>query len=115
MKKTIITILLALVAVAGQAQKQVVWEKPSAFIRNTGTEFKITKVELKQTETVLHVSAKFYPGDWIRFDKKSFLQTPDGKKYTITGRVMAKGISSSGASMTARTSRKWCFLTNGRM
>ncbi len=85
MKKTIITILLALVAVAGQAQKQVVWEKPSAFIRNTGTEFKITKVELKQTETVLHVSAKFYPGDWIRFDKKSFLQTPDGKKYTITG------------------------------
>ena len=29
-KKTIITILLALVTVAGQAQKLVVWENPSA-------------------------------------------------------------------------------------
>ena len=31
-KKTFITMMLALVTVAGQAQKQVVWEKPAAFM-----------------------------------------------------------------------------------
>ena len=31
-KQTIITILLAFVAMAGQGQKQVVWEKPAAFM-----------------------------------------------------------------------------------
>ena len=84
MKKTLIIALLAFIAMAGQAQKQVVWEKPTAYIGNSGTEFTITKVELKPTETVLHVSALYMPGQWIRFDKKSFLLTPDGKKYTIT-------------------------------
>ena len=50
-KKTIITILLALVAMAGQGQKQVVWEKPAAFMGAYNSTFEITKVELKQTET----------------------------------------------------------------
>lgn len=40
---------------------------------------------MKQTETVLHIDANYNPGSWIRFDKNSFLQTPDGKKYVITG------------------------------
>jgi thiol-disulfide isomerase/thioredoxin len=83
--KTILTALLALVTLAGQAQKQVVWEKPSAFMGAYNSEFEITKVELKQTETVLHIIANYMPGSWIRFDKNSFLLTPDGKKYTITG------------------------------
>ena len=83
--KTILTILFALVAVAGQAQKQVVWEKPSAFMGVSNATFDITKVELKQTETVMHLIVIFRPGSWIRFAKESFLQTPDGKKYAITG------------------------------
>jgi thiol-disulfide isomerase/thioredoxin len=85
MKKAIITTLLVLIALAGQAQKTIVWEKPSAFMGRSNGEFVITKVELKQTETVLHVCANYRPGSWIRFAKESFLQTPDGTKYGITG------------------------------
>ena len=84
MKSTIITILLALVTVVGLAQKQVVWEQPSAFMGDYNSEFTITKAELKPTETVIHVTANYRPGSWIRFAKSSYLQTPDGKKYAIT-------------------------------
>ena len=83
--KTIITALLALVAMTAGAQKPVVWENPSAFMGEYNTEFTITKAELKPTETVLHIIANYRPGNWIRFDKNSFLKTPDGKKYGITG------------------------------
>ena len=73
MKKAIITAMFALVALAGHAQKQVTWENPSAFMGASNSEFKITKVELKQTETVLHLEAHYRPGNWIRFAKVSFL------------------------------------------
>ena len=85
MKSIIITNLLALVSIVGQAQTQVVWEQPSAFMGEYNSEFDITKVELKSAETVLHVTANYRPGNWIRFAKESFLQTPDGKKYAFTG------------------------------
>ena len=85
MKKTIITALLVMISLAVQAQKQVVWEKPSAFMGRSNGEFVITKVELKPTETVLHVCANYRPGSWIRFAKESFVKTPDGTKYGITG------------------------------
>ena len=84
MNKTIITTLLALVALTAWAQKSVVWEKPTAFMGAYNSEFVINKVELKPTETVLHIVANYQPGSWIRFDKNSFLQTPDGTKYGIT-------------------------------
>ena len=83
-KQTIIIALLALIALAGQAQEQVVWEKPSAFIGESSAEFKVTKVELKQAETVLHFHAQFIPHYWIKFAKESFLRTPDGKEYIVT-------------------------------
>ena len=76
--------LLAFVALTAAAKKQVVWENPSAFMGAYNTEFKITKVELTPTETVLHVTANYPPHNWIRFAKNSYLQTPDGRKYTIT-------------------------------
>ena len=86
MKQIIIAALLSFMAIAGQAQKkEVVWEKPSAFMGAYNSEFVINKVELKQTETVLHVLANYRPGNWIRFAKESFVQTPDGKKYAFTG------------------------------
>ena len=81
--KTIITLLLALVALTGQA-KDIVWENPSAFMGSYNGEFKITKAELKSDETVLHIIANYQPHNWIRFDKNSYLQTPDGKRYGIT-------------------------------
>jgi hypothetical protein len=80
-KQIIISILLALVAVAGHAQKAVVWNHPTALMGVSNSRFEITKVELKQTETVLHITAKYTPHYWIRFAKGSFIQTPDGKKY----------------------------------
>ena len=86
MKQIIIAALLSFMAIAGQAQKkEVVWEKPSAFMGAYNSEFVINKVELKQTETVLHVLANYRPGNWIRVAKESFVQTPDGKKYAFTG------------------------------
>ena len=86
-KKTFITLLCVLVAMAIQAQKPIVWEKPSTFMGQYNSVFKITKVELKQTETVLHITANYPPNQWIRFAKESFLLTPDGKKYTITSGI----------------------------
>ena len=83
MKSFIITFLLAFVAIAGQA-KDIIWKNPSAFMGNYNGEFFITQVELKPTETVMHITAMYRPGQWIRFDKHSFLKTPDGKKYGIT-------------------------------
>lgn len=83
-KQIIITILLILVAMVGQARKTVVWENPTAFIGESKVRFEITKVELKETETVMHITVNFIPNYWIRFAKTSFLQTPDGKKYSIT-------------------------------
>ena len=83
MKRLLSSALLTIIALTATAQKQVVWDKPAAFM-GENTEFEITKVELKQTETVLHITANYAPRNWIRFDKHSYLQTPDGKKYTIT-------------------------------
>ena len=89
MKKLISTMMLVLVGVTALAQdksqKQVVWENPSAFMGVYNSEFKITKVELTETETVLHIIANYRPGNWIRFAKESFVQTSDGTKYTFTG------------------------------
>ena len=86
MKQIIIAALLTLVTIAGQAQKkEVVWDEPSAFMGAYNSEFVINQVELKQTETVLHILANYRPGNWIRFAKESFVQTPDGKKYAFTG------------------------------
>ena len=63
-KKTIITILLALVAVVGQAkEKAIVWEQPTTEFGNSyGDGFfnlclDVTKVELKETETVVYITA----------------------------------------------------------
>ena len=83
MNKLLSSILLVLVAMTAQA-KDIVWENPSAFMGASNSEFEITKVELKPTETVLHLIAYYSPGSWIRFAKESFVQTPDGKRYGIT-------------------------------
>ena len=84
MKRTIIASLLAVFCMTAVAQKTVVWNNPSAFMGESTGEFKITKVELKSTETVLHVHADYYPGGKFSFSKNSFVQTPDGSKYSIT-------------------------------
>jgi len=85
MKKLFAFALFAVFAMTAVAQKPVVWENPTAFMGQYNSEFEIKKVELKPEETVLHIIANYNPGSWIRFDKNSFLKTPNGKKYAFTG------------------------------
>jgi hypothetical protein len=56
MKSFIITFLLAIVAMAGQA-KDIIWKNPSAFMGNYNGEFFITQVEQNNAQN-LPVSAK---------------------------------------------------------
>jgi len=75
MKKQIITILLALVAVAGQAQiKTIVWEEPvKAYTCNPL--FEITKVELTKQQTRLYARYRSLPEAWFSIAKESYLQS----------------------------------------
>ena len=57
MKRIKTMIMLTMVSMVMLAQKQVVWDKPSAFMGSSKGRLEINKVELKPTETVLHFSA----------------------------------------------------------
>nr|MCR4836487.1 hypothetical protein [Bacteroidaceae bacterium] len=64
-KKTILIALLAVVCLAGQAQKTVVWEKPVVGYSQYNY-FEIQKVELAKDRTSLYMSVT-YPSDaWFR-------------------------------------------------
>ena len=82
-KKTIITALLALVALTGQAKKTIVWENPSVAYTNFPY-FVIQKVEMTKEQTVLFASVKLMPGLVFRIQDSSNLQA-NGKQYAITG------------------------------
>ena len=49
----------------------------------------VSKVELTDTATVLHVDAYFRPHNWIRIDSKTYLRA-GGEKYALTS---AQGIT----------------------
>lgn len=84
MKQTIITALLALVALTVQArEKEMVWENPTIeFGTDNGDGFftvalDITKVELKETETVVYMTVmqrSDYPDNWFQFVSDTYLQ-----------------------------------------
>lgn len=87
-KKTIITILLALCAMVGQAkEKTVVWEHPSTEV-NTMIEgyfhtlLEITRVEFTKEETrvMMHVAER--SDNWVRFASGTHLLA-DGKTYAL--------------------------------
>ena len=92
-KKTITTILLALVAMAGQAkEKAIVWEQPTTEFGNSyGDGFfnlclDVTKVELKADETVVYVTAQQRSDDpdySFLFAGDTYLKVGD-QRYTIT-------------------------------
>ena len=80
--KTIITILFALVAMAGLAkQKTIVWENP-AIGYSDKPYFEIHKVELTKEKTALHVRVFLVPE--FRIKSACYLQS-DGKRYDIIG------------------------------
>lgn len=80
MKKTIISLVLMLIAVCGWAQK--VWENPTSFFDDPYYEIKVSKVELLDKETIVHLNVK-NPGTF-QFAKQTYLTTPDGKQYAVT-------------------------------
>ena len=83
MKQTIITALLALFAIIGQAQKIVVWEKPVVGFSQYNY-IEIQKVELAKDRTSLYMQIT-YPSDaWFQFSPQTYLDV-DGKHYAITG------------------------------
>ena len=83
MKKTIISLVLLLIAICGWAQK--VWENPRSFYAQESTcNLKVTKVDFSNEETVLHLTVETIPHYWFMFVKESYLLTPDGKHYLIT-------------------------------
>ena len=80
MKKQIITILLALCALAGQAKnKAIVWEQSSMVFTNNHY-FQLSKVELSKQQTKLFCT--YLKGERFMISKDSYLQA-DGKIYPI--------------------------------
>ena len=95
--RKILTMLFALVALAGQAkEKTIVWEQPTIEYSNCcgdGTfslNLDVTKVELKAAETLVYITMKrsLYPEYWFRFVSDTYLKVGD-KRYTV---VSADGI-----------------------
>ena len=97
-KQTTITLLLAFVTLTGWAkEKLTVWEQPTT---EYGTDYgdgyfnlilDVTKVELKEKETVVHITAferSDYPEFWFQFAGDTYLKVGD-TRYTI---VSADGI-----------------------
>ena len=90
-RKTIFTILFALVAITGWAKEDVVvWDMPTTEYGNAygnGGRFldlDVTRVELKDSETVVYITAKQYsdPRHWFQFADSTYLKVGD-ERYTI--------------------------------
>ena len=79
--RTIITILLALVAVSGWAQK--VWNNPGYRNEPHGFQFDVNEVEFRPDETVLHITVRNHPNAKFSFGKGTVLKTEDDKSYPI--------------------------------
>ena len=93
MKQTIITALLALFTIAGQAKEKArVWEQPTTeYGTSYGDGFfnlalDVTKVELKETETVVYITAmqrSDYPDFSFQFVGDTYLKVGE-TRYSLT-------------------------------
>ena len=94
MKKLLLSItMLALVAMMGQAkEKVIVWEKPTIEYGNSNGDgffnlaLDVTKVELKENETVVYITAlqrSDYPDFCFQFAGDTYLKVGE-QRYTIT-------------------------------
>ena len=96
LKTITLTMMLALTALTGQT-KNVVWEQPTTEFGNSyGDGFfnlclDVTKVELKDNETVVYITAQQrsdYPDYWFQFAGDTYLKVGE-QRYTV---VSADGI-----------------------
>jgi thiol-disulfide isomerase/thioredoxin len=82
-KQNMITILLALVAMAGQAQDTILWQSPAIGYSDIPY-FQIQKVELTKEQTALHVRMSLMPGLGFFLKSTCYLQA-NGKQYESIG------------------------------
>jgi len=110
LKTITLTMMLALVAMTGQT-KNVVWEQPTTeFGTSYGDGFfhlalDVTKVELKDNETVVYITAQQrsdYPDFWFQFAGDTYLKVGN-QRYTITS---ADGIELNKQLQTNKDGRR---------
>ena len=91
-KKSIITILLALVAMAGQAKTYKTIKNPVAMVcvNVSDGELKAREVITSDTATTVHFTMEYETGHHFRFVKESYLMDEDGNRYPLRS---AEGIA----------------------
>ena len=90
-KKTIITILLALAAMAGQAKTFKTIKNPVAMAHNIyGGELKAREVIFRDTATTVHFTIDYPKGQWFSINSTSFLMDENGNRYPLRS---AEGIT----------------------
>ena len=90
-KKTIITILLAIVAMAGNAKTFKTIKNPVAMAHNIyGGELKAREVIFRDTATTVHFTIDYPKGQWFSINSTSFLMDEDGNRYPLRS---AEGIT----------------------
>ena len=83
-KKTIITTLLALVTMAGQAKTYKTIKNPVAMAHNIyGGELKARQVIMTDTATTVHFTMVYPKGQYFRFVSISYLMDEDGNRYPM--------------------------------
>lgn len=82
MKKTIISLVLLLIATCSWAQK--VWKNPSQYCQNNYMLYlTVEEIEFKQEETIVHMRVDNMSGSMICFPDYTVLKDQDGKKYAL--------------------------------
>ena len=83
--KTIITALLTLVALAGQAKTYKTIKTPVAMacVNVSNGELKAREVIMCDTATTVHFTIKYEKGNHFRFSKESYLMDEDGNRYPL--------------------------------
>ena len=91
-KKAIITALLALIAMAGQAKTYKTIKTPVAMacVNVSNGELKAREVIMRDTATIVHFTMEYEKGNHFRFAKDSYLMDEDGIRYPLRS---AEGIA----------------------
>ncbi len=91
-KQTIITLLLALVAIAGQAKTFKTIKNPVAMacVNVSNGELKAHEIIMRDTATTIHFTMEYENGNYFRFVKESYLMDEDGNRYPLRS---AEGIA----------------------
>ena len=84
-KQTIITILLALVAMTGQAKTFKTIKNPEAMtcVNVSNGELKVREVIMRDTATTVHFTMEKEKGQSFRFASTSYLLDEDGNRYPL--------------------------------